>query len=641
MKKLREHLSATYFSFDARSLALFRVVFSIVLLKDLWLRAKVLDYFYTNDGLLPNHTLLWAPPARRMFSIFFTASNRGEVIFLMILCALAFLSLLVGYRTKLAQVASLIALTSLNTRLAVLENGGDMVVNLLAVWTVFLPLGKRFSIDALRTSLRAHPDKDASDLVDRRALHDQNTRVYSLACFALILQFFFVYYFNVVHKTGPTWIDGSAVHYTLHQDRLITGLGVWMRENIPFELLRLLAWGAVATEAFGALMIISPVFTTYTRAAAVIAMPLLHASFEASLDLGVFSYGMMSFFALLPLAVHWEWISKQLGKLHKKRRVYYDADCGVCFQIVRILARLDAFDKLEILPNTDTSRLPANVTPELLDATIVVIDEDSGTVLTRVHAVSAILRSLPFGHPPGLMLLIPGIHQVANSAYDSFAKNRAQISTFLGYGVCGVPSQISTAAAEPPAPWRASCARFGNYVATVCIALIMISAVGEIVNANAAVPRALRYRQPAFFQAIVEYPRLLQGWRMFAPHAPLEDFMIEVDATTVDGRHVDPYNVVATRMPGPGYKEIPPLLGQVQFFTGYSLFIWRPHFRAYLTAFREWIMRYHERTGHPKDRIVRFTASVLSDKSPPPGKIGNTDFKREVFLKYPDTKRSP
>jgi hypothetical protein len=116
--------------------------------------------------------------------------------------------------------------------------------------------------------------------------------------------------------------------------------------------------------------------------------------------------------------------------------------------------------------------------------------------------------------------------------------------------------------------------------------------------------------------------------------------MIEIDAVTVDGRHVDPYNEVASRVPGPGYTEIPANLGQVQFFTGYSLFIWRPHFRAYLTAFREWVLHYPDRTGNRKDRIVRFKAYVLSDKSPLPAKTGNTDFKREVFLEHPEKRGS-
>jgi hypothetical protein len=98
---------------------------------------------------------------------------------------------------------------------------------------------------------------------------------------------------------------------------------------------------------------------------------------------------------------------------------------------------------------------------------------------------------------------------------------------------------------------------------------------------------------------------------------------------------VDPYNEIASRVNGPGYTEIPANLHQDQYFTAYSLFVWRPHFRPYHTALQEWILHYPDRTHRPSDRIRRFRVFKLSDKSPPPGKTQPTDFKREEFLRYP------
>jgi hypothetical protein len=135
--------------------------------------------------------------------------------------------------------------------------------------------------------------------------------------------------------------------------------------------------------------------------------------------------------------------------------------------------------------------------------------------------------------------------------------------------------------------------------------------------------------------ALVQYPRAFQAWRMFAPHAPLEDYMIEVDAVTADGRHVDPYNQVASRVAGPNLTSIPPHLHQNQFFTAYSLFIWMPQYSSYLHAFREWILRYHERTGRPADRIVSFRVFKLTDDSPPLGSTQPSHFRRELFLRAP------
>jgi len=56
-------LRVTYFTVDRRSLGAFRIAFGLVLFSDLLRRFVELRFWYTNSGLLPNHTLLWRPPA--------------------------------------------------------------------------------------------------------------------------------------------------------------------------------------------------------------------------------------------------------------------------------------------------------------------------------------------------------------------------------------------------------------------------------------------------------------------------------------------------------------------------------------------------------------------------------------------------
>jgi predicted DCC family thiol-disulfide oxidoreductase YuxK len=419
---------------------------------------------------------------------------------------------------------------------------------------------------------------------------------------------------------------------------LIKALGVLFREQLPFPVLRALAYGTIVIEALGALSIASPVLLKYTRAYAVISMPLLHLGFELCLDLGVFSFAMMSFYPLLLLPEHWAWLAQKAGAWHRRRIVYFDASCGICFWIARTLARLDAFERLSIRANTEREGMPAGMSAELLDSTILVVDSESGRAYTRARAVAQILRSLPGGFLVAVPMQLPGLVQLAEVFYDRVAQNRARISQWLGMAACGLPSTAPASVALPSPESEAAAfgERLGRVLGEACVALVMAANLGEVLNANAAVPRALRYRQPELLQAIVEYPRTFQGWRMFAPHAPLEDFNIEVDAVTLDGRHVDPYNEVASRVHAPSQTQVAPLLQQDQFFTAYSLFIWRDHFRAYRTAFEEWILRYPQRTERPRDRIVRFTVYKLSDTSPPPGKLGNTNFKREPFMRWPN-----
>src|SRR5688572_21046298 len=109
MRVVLRSLQAAYLSVDPRSLGAFRIGLALVLLLDLGRRYVELDFWYTNAGLLPNHTLLWRPPAPRMFSLFFAASSREEACVGFALCAAVYLLLLLGVRTRAMQVLALIA----------------------------------------------------------------------------------------------------------------------------------------------------------------------------------------------------------------------------------------------------------------------------------------------------------------------------------------------------------------------------------------------------------------------------------------------------------------------------------------------------------------------------------------------------
>ena len=93
----RAALTRTYLTIDARSLGLFRVGLAALLLADLAGRARDVRDFYTNAGLVPNHTMLWRPQVERLFSVFLPASLSAEVWLTFALCAACYLALLVGW----------------------------------------------------------------------------------------------------------------------------------------------------------------------------------------------------------------------------------------------------------------------------------------------------------------------------------------------------------------------------------------------------------------------------------------------------------------------------------------------------------------------------------------------------------------
>lgn len=543
MRQWGRSLFQTYFSVDPRSLGLFRLVFGAVLLSDLARRWAQLGYWYTNSGLLPNHTVLWRPPAHSMFSLFFTVSNAFEAQLGFMLCAIVYLLFIVGYRTRWAQALALVARVSLNSRLAPLENGGDMVMDLLVLLTVPLPLGARFSLDALLSQPEKaasigeagkEPDKsEASDAAVEEpgepeakvAIAPNEAPVTSLAVFALLLQFSAIYLFNASSKTGQAWQDGSAVYYALHQDKLVTWVGVWMREHLSISTLRMLTWSTLATEWVGFSLILTPFCVKEARLLAICILPLLHLGFALGLNVGGFSPAMMSFYPLLLRPEHWRWLSR------------------------RFAARLE----------------PA-----------------------RAQWQSAAVRWL---------------------------------------GPRPAPTPVS------------GVNRWAMEGATL---IVLLAIASEVVNDNTPVPPALRFSQPRWAKAVIEYPRILQGWRMFAPEPSRVDSMIYVDAVTAEGKHVDPYNQVASDQPQPAGTVVPRHMGQSQFFVMYSERIPYDGYAVYRQAFSEWLIAYPERTRHPGDCLMSYDVYLVTDKSPEPGSGGQpTPHDRQRFMSWSAPVDSP
>src|SRR5262249_7683229 len=130
--------------------------------------------------------------------------------------------------------------------------------------------------------------------------------VVSLGVLAILLQLADSYFFNCINKGGPTWRHGSAVHYVLHQDRMVTWFGVWMRPHMSLMLSRVLSWASLAPEAVLPILILSPVMLPHTRRAAVLAIIGLHSGFQLFINLGIFSWAMVGYTPYLLSAAEWE-----------------------------------------------------------------------------------------------------------------------------------------------------------------------------------------------------------------------------------------------------------------------------------------------------------------------------------------------
>jgi hypothetical protein len=194
---------------------------------------------------------------------------------------------ILGYRTRGAAVLLWGLTLSLHNRNPMVLYGADQLLRLLLFWSLFLPLGARWSFDS----------------VSQRAKDHATQGILSVGSVALVAQIFFIYFFAALLKSGDAWRDGTAVYYALNIDQWVTPLGRFLT---GFE--GLMAWGTYGTyylELIGPFFLICPFFTSPVRTGAIVLFILMQISFGLCLKLGIFPF--TAIIALLPLLPGWFW----------------------------------------------------------------------------------------------------------------------------------------------------------------------------------------------------------------------------------------------------------------------------------------------------------------------------------------------
>jgi predicted DCC family thiol-disulfide oxidoreductase YuxK len=617
-----DFVQARYFTADARWLAAFRVGFGSLLTWDCWRRFEGAREYYSNDGFLPNHFALFRPMGDGVFSLLHAFSTLGEVRTVMALMLAVFVSYTIGFRTRLAQILAFVSITSLDARDLFVENGGDVLVNLMAAITMVLPLGRRFSVDALLASMRARREASPAALNDRTRPALPESNVVSLAVLLAFLQLATIYFFNAVHKDGVGWMNGSAIWWFLQQDRIVTHLGIWIREHAPYAIIRGACYGALGMEFALPWILLFPFFRRWLMRLALALGVGLHGGIALTSRLGPFSYAMMLFYVLFLGAEDAGLVARWFGRPSRHRTVIFDVDCGICLLICRLLKRLDPCRRLTFLGNDRSEAFPPGVDAATAERTAVVIDAE-GRVHLEERAVFEIARAIPFGILLFFWLRLPGLSGLGRAGYRAFSKNRMVISSWLGLGACGLgptnEPEPAQSGPEEPGTWRAARSGLGALVRESIVAIALVMFTIQAGNDNSFVNRRMRVHRPDWVVRTVNTFRLLEGWGMFAPEPPYDDGHVVVDARTKDGRKLDPFT---GKLP-----DFDPYTstgwGHEQFWCDYNNRIRfdfhvpnRQHLKDYL---RHW----HEYYGTPNDELVAFDVWWVSDKSPKPGeKLG-------------------
>lgn len=513
-------------SLDLRSLAVFRIGLALIVMADLISRARGLTAHYTAEGVLPKATLIEKLLHPWYWSVYLISDRPFIQWLLFVLAFLCALAVLVGYRTRLAVIATWAFNISIQNRNPALIFAGDDVLRAILFWAMFLPLGASYSIDsALNSSTKPLPKK-----------------VCSGATFALMVQVCFIYIWSAAYKTKSPiwWPDGDAVYYSLSFDQYVTSFGEFLL-SFPQPFLRFLTFTALIFEWVGPLMLFIPFRNNFFRIFAIISFVLLHLGFELCFQIGVLSFlSMFIWMAFLPTSV-WDAAARRLTTPQRQGlKIYYDADCGFCKKVVYLLRTFLILPGTPLLLAQDDTSIYEDM---LAKNSWVVVDWQEKRHF-KFEAIAYVVSLSPLFFPFAPLLRWQPIMTIGTKFYQTIASNRRIAGKFTK--------------PFPFRPLKVKSSLTLNIIAVVLIFLTTIWNLKSFVDQTVArrptqpndwvsVTHKLLHRRTFQRLDIISYlTRLDQSWSIFAPAPPRDDGWHVIPGKLKDGSEV---NVLAENSP--------------------------------------------------------------------------------------------
>jgi len=303
---------------------LFRILLGFMLLRDWFGRLPYLRDFYTEDGVLPLSAHLPATSGLYHFSLFDHLQSLPSVQFAFFVGLVGYLGILLGYKTRVSLIVSFVFLTSMLNRNPLILSNSHLVLVTMLLWTLFLPMGKRFALDCIKNKNNSNEAKEQSKPTETGLESEQQTDQRpaqrtapshrsmdaeilskpSPAAFAIVLQIALIYFWSAVVKYGESWQDGTAVFLSLQLDQFVTPLGHTVAQ-LPLGWLSIMTFATLTLEWSAPLLILSPFAQPLLRRLAILALTSMHMGIMLTMNVGDFSPIMVATYALLLRPEDW------------------------------------------------------------------------------------------------------------------------------------------------------------------------------------------------------------------------------------------------------------------------------------------------------------------------------------------------
>jgi hypothetical protein len=289
---------ATVFLLDVRSLAAYRIFFGLVILSDLLIRAQDLRFFYSDEGVLPRsvYPTLSGPWD---ISLYLANGSWQFAAFLLSITIGVCIAFICGYRTKNSSILLFFLVLSLQFRNHLVLQGGDGVVRCFLFWSMFLPLGQCWSIDARINSSRFG--------------QTPSLQLCSVASMCAVFQIAMIYFFAAVMKSHEIWrVHGTALQYALNVDSLTNANGHYLLQFPNF--MRVATFAVLGIEQYAIALLFLPWRYQLWRLILVATFFSFHLGIAVTMELGIFPYVCLAIWVLLLPPVFWEFLQQRVSQ---------------------------------------------------------------------------------------------------------------------------------------------------------------------------------------------------------------------------------------------------------------------------------------------------------------------------------------
>jgi predicted DCC family thiol-disulfide oxidoreductase YuxK len=376
---------------DGTGLALFRILFSVVLLLEL----TQMYYF--------RHLIFDKIPYVEYSEIDFSVPL--SIWMLSVIC------LTFGFHTRIASIINYIFSVTIFGTLSSYEYHIFYVYLMTSFLFMFAPISQCLSIDRYLQKIKYS---------SARFQYDPPRTVSKI-----------YYYAFLFFAVGFVYLDSTI--FKLTADLWKSGLGVWLPSSIPFATFGLnflndyefIVKGMSHVTLVFEFLFLFLFFVKKLRWFFFIVGSCLHLGILFVFPIPWFALAMTSFYVLfIPVGFYDRLISKKKNK--KSLFFYYDNECPLCIKTKITITSLDVFNKVSFktvqFDSINEKALKDISQDDLLDSIYSV--DTKGRVRSGVDTYIAVFKRIWILFPLGYLMQLPGVYNVAKKLYSYIAVNR-------------------------------------------------------------------------------------------------------------------------------------------------------------------------------------------------------------------------